>query len=95
VFWTTSLKYTFPPVYLEPINDAFSGALTKLKTRMKIFKKTTDLRDEARVQQQGNDKPGQNQNNLNPDEIRVEIENNNFNNFSTSKQKSNDFKFNI
>jgi hypothetical protein len=47
VFWTNSLKYSFPPKYMEPIYDAFSGAMTKVKTVFKIFKKQTDLRSEA------------------------------------------------
>lgn len=52
MFWTNALKYTFPPQYLEPIYDSFTGVVEKMKIRFKINKKETDIRHEAAVQQQ-------------------------------------------
>jgi hypothetical protein len=39
VFWTNSLKYSYSPDMLSPINEAFSGVVQKLKNRFKLGRK--------------------------------------------------------
>lgn len=36
VFWTHSLKYTYSDDLMNPINEAFSGVIQKIKNRLKL-----------------------------------------------------------
>jgi hypothetical protein len=84
VFWTSSLKYTFPQTYLIPINQSFAGAFERLKLRLRIGKKETDLKKEVEIQNNINpvsnivkhdivDRPG----NIAPENIQLDFNENN------------------
>jgi len=74
IFWTNSLKYTFPYIYLEPIYDTFTGTVTKLIRRFKIGKKETDIKEEARQKAaEGNKEEGVNNNQI---QLQIDIDNN-------------------
>ena len=63
LFWTSSLKYTFPASYLAPITDAFTGVLNKVISKFKIRKPLTNIQKEAETQAKE----------VNPDNINIEI----------------------
>ena len=48
------LKLHFPIQYLAPIQEAFHGTVKKLYQRFKILKPKTDIKEEDKVQNQGN-----------------------------------------
>jgi hypothetical protein len=50
VFWTHSLKYTYSKDMLSPINEAFSGVIQKLKSRLKLGKKLPEPEEEKKEQ---------------------------------------------
>lgn len=69
------MKYTFPPALTDPIYEAFTGVVTRLAVRFKLYKKPTDVREEAAIQNQvNNDNPGNGTVDVN--HINVDIENN-------------------
>ena len=53
-FWGEMLKLHFPIQYLAPIQEAFHGTVKKLYKRFKILKPKTDIKEEDKVQNQGN-----------------------------------------
>ena len=53
-FWGEMLKLHFPIQYLAPIQEAFHGTVKKLYQRFKILKPKTDIKEEDKVQNQGN-----------------------------------------
>ena len=67
------MKYTFPLIYLGPINDAFSGLFNRARIFFKIGKKETDLKKEAMMMDDGADNRVNSQgiplNNINNQEI--------------------------
>ncbi|MCQ2817489.1 MAG: hypothetical protein MJ252_09520 [archaeon] len=48
ILWLRTLKYVFPQKYMDPMSDAFYGAVSRLKDRFKIGKAKTDLRNEQK-----------------------------------------------
>ena len=53
-FWAGMLKLHFPPQYLTPIEEAFTGTVKKIYKRFKILKPKTDIKEEEKAQNQGN-----------------------------------------
>ena len=53
-FWGEMLKLHFPIQYLAPIQEAFHGTVKKLYKRFKILKPKTDIKEEEKAQNQGN-----------------------------------------
>jgi len=96
VFWTNSLKYTFPPQYIEPIYETFSGVINKLKLKFKIGKPETDIKKEAEIQSGIKDVPvlNNNMNNVSPDHINLDIAGTNNNNaYNNNAYQENQYKF--
>ena len=72
-FWAGMLKLHFPPQYLSPIEDAFNGTVKKLYKRFKISKPKTDIKEEAKAQNQGNENTNGNNNEVKLPELNERI----------------------
>lgn len=48
--WSMQLKYKLPKAYLVPIQEALDGFVNRIKSRMKIGKKETDVKKENEIQ---------------------------------------------
>jgi len=72
LLWSNFLKYSYSPDMLSPISEAFSGVMSKLKSRLKLTKKQQNQAAEEEVQEIQRASP-----NNSPNKNIVEYNNNN------------------
>lgn len=73
IIWSGALKYHLPPVYMTLINQSLTGFLDQVKRRLKIGKKETDIKEEAKIQAGSSSISSNIQKEAEPSEIHIEI----------------------
>ena len=73
IIWSGALKYHLPPVYMALVNQSLTGFLDQVKRRLKIGKKETDIKEEAKIQAGVSNVSSNIQKVAEPSEIHIEI----------------------
>jgi hypothetical protein len=73
IIWSGALKYHLPPVYMALVNQSLTGFLDQVKRRLKIGKKETDIKEEAKIQAGESNVSSNIQKEAEPSEIHIEI----------------------